>query len=287
MKSNKLLILLAVLITASFAGVNGAFAQEKMKYEDYLIELQKWQDRETKANEQIAVLNQEIADLKRQIASTENETRDTYSMIYRTMNTTEQGFRQYINQLNMLTRQVRSLLNLSPGELVKKEDEINRVKTNIDEMKSRPEAKHPEAKPLLSEIDSLFARLLSAYNRALETTGGRFDVYTVDRGDHLWKIAKKPDIYNDPFQWMKIYTKNRDLISNPNVIHPGQDLKIFRSIARNEYEVKRGDFLYKIAGFSNVYGDPTQWNKIYDANKSVIADPNVIYPYMVLIFPDK
>jgi nucleoid-associated protein YgaU len=41
-----------------------------------------------------------------------------------------------------------------------------------------------------------------------KTTG----TYTVVKGDCLWKISGKSEIYNDPFQWPLIYDANRDQI---------------------------------------------------------------------------
>jgi uncharacterized protein YidB (DUF937 family) len=48
--------------------------------------------------------------------------------------------------------------------------------------------------------------------------------YTVAPGDSLSKIAKK--VYGDGNQWKKIFEANRDQIKNPDLIHPGQVLKI-------------------------------------------------------------
>ena len=48
--------------------------------------------------------------------------------------------------------------------------------------------------------------------------------YTVVSGDSLSKIAQRE--YGDAQQWRKIYDANRDQISNPDLIHPGQVLKI-------------------------------------------------------------
>ncbi len=48
--------------------------------------------------------------------------------------------------------------------------------------------------------------------------------YTVVKGDSLWAIARK--FYNDGSQYTKIYNANKDKISNPNLIYPGQVLKI-------------------------------------------------------------
>jgi nucleoid-associated protein YgaU len=48
--------------------------------------------------------------------------------------------------------------------------------------------------------------------------------YTVVAGDSLSKIAK--NIYGDAKKWQKIYEANKDQIKNPDLIHPGQVLKI-------------------------------------------------------------
>ena len=48
--------------------------------------------------------------------------------------------------------------------------------------------------------------------------------YTVVAGDNLSKIAKH--FYGDANKWKRIIEANRDTIKNPDVIHPGQVLKI-------------------------------------------------------------
>ena len=48
--------------------------------------------------------------------------------------------------------------------------------------------------------------------------------YTVAAGDSLSKIAKK--LYGDGGKWKRIFEANRDIIKNPDLIHPGQVLKI-------------------------------------------------------------
>jgi nucleoid-associated protein YgaU len=48
--------------------------------------------------------------------------------------------------------------------------------------------------------------------------------YTVKAGDSLSKIAKRE--YGDAADWKKIHEANRDQISNPDLIHPGQVLKL-------------------------------------------------------------
>jgi nucleoid-associated protein YgaU len=55
-------------------------------------------------------------------------------------------------------------------------------------------------------------------------TSGQDRTYTVVAGDSLSKIAKR--YYGDANQWRRIHEANRDQITNPDLIHPGQRLKI-------------------------------------------------------------
>ena len=51
--------------------------------------------------------------------------------------------------------------------------------------------------------------------------GGGASTYTVEAGDNLSKIGAKYGI-----TWKAIYDANRDIIKDPDMIHPGQELKI-------------------------------------------------------------
>ena len=53
-------------------------------------------------------------------------------------------------------------------------------------------------------------------------TSGR--TYTVVKGDSLSAIAKRE--YGDANKWHAIYEANRDTIKDPDLIHPGQTLRL-------------------------------------------------------------
>jgi nucleoid-associated protein YgaU len=55
-------------------------------------------------------------------------------------------------------------------------------------------------------------------------TSGSEESYTVVAGDSLSRIAKR--FYGDANKWPRIHEANRDQIKNPDLIHPGQKLRI-------------------------------------------------------------
>lgn len=48
--------------------------------------------------------------------------------------------------------------------------------------------------------------------------------HTVERGESLWNLAR--DYFDDPFQWRRIFEANREDISDPHWIYPGQHFAI-------------------------------------------------------------
>jgi len=57
------------------------------------------------------------------------------------------------------------------------------------------------------------------------------------------------------------------------------------STATKIYVVKSGDSLSKIAKVE--YGDANAWNRIFEANKDILKDPNKIFPGQKLKIPPK
>jgi nucleoid-associated protein YgaU len=53
-------------------------------------------------------------------------------------------------------------------------------------------------------------------------TGSRS--YVVVKGDSLSAIAKRE--YGDAKEWRRIYDANRDIIKDPDLIYPGQTLRL-------------------------------------------------------------
>ncbi|MCL2520073.1 MAG: LysM peptidoglycan-binding domain-containing protein [Spirochaetaceae bacterium] len=71
--------------------------------------------------------------------------------------------------------------------------------------------------------------------RQLFGLGSNFDLaitYIVQRGDSLWRIAARPDVYNDARAWGRLWEANRNsrlhYTNSPHLIHPATELEIPR-----------------------------------------------------------
>lgn len=54
--------------------------------------------------------------------------------------------------------------------------------------------------------------------------GGGQQSYTVEKGDNLSTISKR--FYGKSSYWKQIFDANRDTIENPDLIYPGQTIKL-------------------------------------------------------------
>jgi nucleoid-associated protein YgaU len=252
---------------------------QKMKYKDYLAELERWRAREQVARTAIAEENVRQDELRAQIQDVEAETQSVWDEIFALLGVTRQDYEQFQQELGDLESQVRGLQALSPEQLYQRRDEIDAAEEKFGELRGNPCALIPRDERRLNavgrEIEALKARV----------PGPRSEQYSVVDGDCLWRIAGKARFYNDPYKWLRIWSANLDKIGDPDLIYPQQIFTIPFEVDNNQYIVVRGDWLAKIAGYPHIYGNAFQWTRLYEANNRMISDPSLIYPEMILTIP--
>jgi nucleoid-associated protein YgaU len=88
------------------------------------------------------------------------------------------------------------------------------------------EASKNEVWTAIKAVDRTYGDLMAdiTIDPSLAPPKPKETVYTVKAGDTLSKISK--ELYGDAARYMKIFEANRDLLKDPNVIKPGQVLKI-------------------------------------------------------------
>lgn len=274
-----LYLVLALALTSAPAIYAQSYNYEEMEMDEYNALLQEWQSRLDAAQKALAEEDAKIAELTKEGDDVQAQIDATWDEIYAALGSSKAEDVKFKAEIQTLKADVSALLSMSP-------DEIYRRKAELKGFKDRLAALRANNLALLSDnmaaLDSIESMIKQAEEKAKPAQP---DTYSVVRGDFLWKIAGKSDIYGDPYAWSRIYTTNRDQIKNPDLIFPAQIFQIPRDVGPNEHLVVKGEFLSKISGYSNVYGSPFKWQKIYEANKEVVTDPNIIYPYQVLSIP--
>ena len=134
--------------------------------------------------------------------------------------------------------------------------------------------------------------------------------YKVKKGDDLWHISE--NFYKSGYNYVDIMKTNK--IAANGVIVEGQELvipdvpakkltvvekkeetktattsvtepktEVKTSIETGEYTTKHGDTYWNIA--VRAYGDGYAWTKIYEANKKIFGNPNVIHADVKITIP--
>jgi len=196
-----LIVVLSLLLVFS---VN-LFAQEEEMTSD------EWEAEIARLNSEKASLQQEIQTLQSDINNLKSTTMKSYEdcmdELYQMVGATKadvDNFRRAVAELN--------------GKVQRKEGPKADRQKDLDALKSNKISALPEF------FDKVHNQMQNSLDSWVEEP--QEWTYTVVRGDCLWNIAKKPDIYGNGFAWPNIYKANRDKIKNPDLIFPKQQFTI-------------------------------------------------------------
>lgn len=136
---------------------------------------------------------------------------------------TEQEARQAIEAAKSALEQAKAM-NVAwrdAGELIEKA-EAAFAKADYAEAKRLADESRRMSENAMAQKKAEDERLAAA-NAAKSTTSGS---YSVNKGDSLWRISGKNEVYGNPYQWPLIYKANSNKIKDADLIYPGQVLDI-------------------------------------------------------------
>ncbi|MHB8405774.1 MAG: LysM peptidoglycan-binding domain-containing protein [Gammaproteobacteria bacterium] len=108
----------------------------------------------------------------------------------------------YMSHSRDLLAQAQGFTNLNADQ----QNRLNQGQTDIS---------NNQGKPAYDVLSALVAELQAAKS-----------TYTVMRGDSLWRIAGKSDVYGNALEWPLIFKNNADSIKHADLIYPKQDLNV-------------------------------------------------------------
>jgi hypothetical protein len=162
------------------------------------------------------------ADLQTRMAENSKCKDDLYALC----GTDRNGFNAYRERLARAEQEFNALRSLSATQLGVEKGRVDALENEIRYLRGQKLVLIPDHRSRVTALSSGFMNM----KRGMVPANMMYTVGTWrENRDCLWNIAKKPEIYNDPFAWPKIWRANSDQIRNPDLIYPGQQLSIPKS----------------------------------------------------------
>lgn len=143
------------------------------------------------------------------------------------------------------TKLAYTLLGITPADVNRLDQEIKAIMTHIDQLKKMSTQQLEFKRDEIDGIESDIAGL------------------------KVWPAAKLPVMMR------KIDGLKQALA----------ELRMKLPRLPRTHTVVKGECLYIISGYPQIYDDPLKWPRIYRGNRDKIKDPNLIYPGWVLDIP--
>jgi nucleoid-associated protein YgaU len=216
-------ILSAALLVAAL--VVSAVAQELTK-DEWQKQITELTSKRNDLKNKLTALQTEVNNLKKQDSDKAAALKTCQDEVAAIIGAEEGPF---VANLDKIDARLNELSRLSNQDLYARRAEVDSVQKWINSAKESRLSSLPKYSNRLSDQQGRVDALKRTLQQILESGQG-MQTYTVgtwakDR-DCLWNIAKKPKVYDNAFLWPKIWQGNRDQIKNPDVIQPGQRLKI-------------------------------------------------------------
>ena len=213
-----LTLLLAVLLIASVGA-----AQEKMTKDQWQQQINDFTAQRNDLSAKVKAATDEVTTAQTQSAKLDDDYKKCIDDLYALVGSNAEEAAAYRAQIDAAETSANELSKLSDADLMARSSDVEALSTTVKGLWANK----------LSVIPEFYDRLtkLNDQVKSLETTlAGQVKIYTVGTWQHdrdcLWNISKKKDIYDNAWMWPKIWEGNRDQIKDPDIIHPGQKLKI-------------------------------------------------------------
>jgi nucleoid-associated protein YgaU len=176
---------------------------------------------------QVKGLEADIASLKTQDASLAQQLDSCQHDVMGLLGTTAGQEKEFAAFLDKIDMRLSDLSKLSNEDLYLRRAELDTVQSLIEKAKRDKLSLLPEYNLRITKEQNQLDMLRTSLKSAIAQEE---QIYTVgtwsSNRDCLWNIAKKPKVYDNAFLWPKIWQDNRDQIKDPDIIHPGQELRI-------------------------------------------------------------
>jgi nucleoid-associated protein YgaU len=218
----RLSVMLSILL--SLAAVTQAQEMTKDQWQQSMREATQKRDALQK---EVQSLEADVVKLKTENSTLAQQLDKCHQELLALLGTTDAKLKAFGASLDKIDKYLNDLSGLSNQDLLARKAELDTVQAMITGAKSDKMSYLPDFTGRLQEEQIKLDALKQSLKNLLASSGQYYTVGTWGKNrDCLWNISKKPNVYDNAFLWPKIWQGNRDQIKNPDIIHPGQKLKI-------------------------------------------------------------
>jgi nucleoid-associated protein YgaU len=223
-KESTTMKLTSVLYTAlALMFVVASVPAQEMTAEEWQAEMNRYTQLRDEMSASVNSTKEQIASMKSQSMALDESINKCMDELYALVGSNATEAAAYRAEIAAAEAQANGLMRLSDADLMARSSEVDALDMKVKSLWENKLSVIPEFYDRLTALNEKVNSLKNTLARSAK-------VYTVgtwsrDR-DCLWNISKKKDIYDNAWMWPKIWQGNRDQIKDPDVIHPGQKLKI-------------------------------------------------------------
>jgi nucleoid-associated protein YgaU len=221
MKLQTICILVLAVAVVGFVGT--AVAQEEMTKEQWQQQINQLTTQRSELTAKLKALTDDASAKMTESTSLDEAYTKCMDELYALVGSDAEKAAAYRAEVEAAENTANTLTRLADADLVERKGEIDQLEATVNGLWENKLSLIPEFWDRLTALNEKVKSLKDALARQVK-------VYTVgtwakDR-DCLWNISKKKDIYDNAWMWPKIWQGNRDQIKDPDIIQPGQKLKI-------------------------------------------------------------
>ena len=237
---------LPVLLAGLMVLSTGFAAAQEMTKDEWQQEMNRYKKMVTDQSVKVADLNKAIAALEAQLTKASTDYEKCMDELYALVGSDKQKAAAYRAEIEAAENKANELMRLSDADLVARSGEVDQLAAKVKSLWDNKLSLIPEFWDRLTALNDKVKNL----QNTLANAGMTYTVGTWAKNrDCLWNISKKKTVYDNAWLWPKIWQGNRDQIKDPDIIHPGQKLKIppkgeltaqEKSAAKGYYSKKAG-----------------------------------------------
>lgn len=235
----KVLIVLAMVCFSA----SGLFAQvtlppaskpdEELTKDEAILRIADIKQTNEGLEKELQGLIDKIEQTKTELENSQMEWEDCEKSIREMLGIMEADVAAFRQRLGKIEGKVRELQKLNDDKLADRQNEVIALEKELNACRMEKIACIPE---FYNKIIALAKDIKGLYREK------KIETYTVGvwykTKDCLWNISGKETIYGDPMLWPKIWQANKGIVRNPDIIHPGDELKIPKKAMKTSDEMK-------------------------------------------------